>query len=649
MVVTFMEKDINLINDEENSYDAVIIEDTDEVVYDETIQVVQVDEPEIFTVGTDSAFAALGEENEQLNHTLLHNRDLPNQHIISSITGLREELDGIHALKTVESDKRGYANYYMWKDAESELPTNRVGYFVSIHTRDHKISRCDENTEIFGVTVGSAGFVGWQKYDEEDKPRDKEYALVANTGVVKVRCLPSVVAGDYVMSANDGRAKKTKNGHGYYVISIDDSDGIRHAVISLDSTMNQVYDLSQEVDAFNERMDNVEIRTNAAINAATDALKNSLESSINSALKDSQDALNNANSALDKLGGIDGIVDDITEISGRVDLIEDSMVLDIQKAAQEAVDELIDEAIEANQEIEEIRKQIGNIRQTANESLDATKSLINDMEPLITFSDGGYDGIGGFIKSSQDNAIQMAAISRCLSNDYVTVDTWHPDFETETDKIFYVKDEGVYYYYDAITDQWLKTPEPSEAGLFEAIASIRQKTDKDQAMVESLTSYSGDKYETIPEWNGYQKIYIWSQNIADPYITYYEETTGLYWQCDINNLDTPWSSSTTPPRNDLEEKDTTKVYYAEDTERYYCYYDGGWHSTDSSTAKLAQSIALTKQTADANSAKIEQILSYEGPDSNTLAAITSRVDANEANISSLTSYIQNNYTELGNL
>jgi predicted nucleic acid-binding Zn-ribbon protein len=614
-----MEEEKIIIYNEENSYDTVVVENTDEIIYDETIQIIEIDEPELFTVGTDEAFASSGGQNPQLNHALLHNRDLPDQHTIRSITGLREELDEIESLKTVESDKRGCANYYMWKDEQSTLPTQRVGYFVSIHTRDHKISICNAETEIFGVTVGSAGFVGWQ----EDNPRDENrYALVANTGVVKVRCWSDVVAGDYVMSSNDGTAVKTKNGHGYYVISIDNTDGTRYAIISLDSTMNQVYDLSKEVDTFNMRVDNVEIKTNAAINAATEALKNSLEPNINSALQNSQNALNNANSALDKVTDLESdLMSDMENVKIQVGFIQDSMVTEIQNAASIVVKDLVDDAIETNQEVEDLRQEVGTTKDILDEAITDVRGLSDE----------------------------LTTISKYLSNDYYTVDTWSADLVKETGKIFYVKDKGLYYYYNVKTDEWFSTPEPSEAGLLEVITSMRQQTDKDKSMIENLTSYSGKDYITLTEWNGYQKVDFWSQNMADPYIIYYDEHIGKYWQCEIDNLDIAWYPSVTPPRDDLEEKDTTKVYYAENTKRYYCYYDGGWHSSDASTAKLVRSIVLTRQIADENSAAIEQYLSYDGSDGDSLASIRYAVDNNTSKIESLTSYVENDYIELDEL
>ncbi|MEE1303279.1 MAG: peptidase G2 autoproteolytic cleavage domain-containing protein, partial [Bacteroidales bacterium] len=510
-----MEEEKILIYNEENNYDTVVVEHTDEIIYDETIQVVEVDEQELFNVGTDSAFAALGAQNEQLNHALLHNRDAQDQHTIQSITGLRAELDGIHALKTVESDKRGYANYYEWRDAQNLLPGDRIGYFVSIHENDHKISICKSDEEIFGVVVDSAGFVGWQEYNEEDNPRDGNFALVANTGVVKVRCRERVIVGDYIMSNNDGIATRTENNqYGYYVISIDVTDNQRYAVISLDSAMNQLHKLSVDVTNVKTKVERLEESTNSAINAANEALKKS-ESNINSALQNSQNALDNANSALDKVTNLgNSLGTDVKLIKAQIDVIDESVVAASQKAALEAIDGLIDDAIDTNQKVNDLQQDIAGARETIEESLNEVRTLDN----------------------------KMATISKYLSNDYIAIDTWGNAYGKTEGQIYYAKDTGLYHYYDAKTQQWLETPEPSEAGLSETIASIRQKADKDKALVENLASFSGEDYVEVETWNKYEEIDSWEQkkHLADPYMIYYDKSTQLYWQCDLNNLTEPW-------------------------------------------------------------------------------------------------------------
>lgn len=653
-----MEEEKIIIN-EENNYEAVIVEDTEEIIYDETIQIIELDEPEIFGVDTDEAFASLGGQNEHLNHKLLHNRDAADQHTIGSITGLREELDGIHALKTVESDKRGSADYYMWKD--TLLPGDWIGHFVSMHTdKDsksglmvHKIRICNDKAEIFGVTVDSAGFVGGQEYNAENKPRGDEYALVANTGVVKVKCEPDVNMGDYVMSNKYGEAAKSNNNkYGYYVISIDNVTNIadptniqRYAVISLDSTMNQVYTLSEDVISFNERVRNVEINTNAAINAATEALQKS-ESRIDSALQNSQDALDNANSALDKVEDFkNGIEESINGINAKVDAVDDAITIAAHEASREVVNELINDAVATNQSVKDLQGQVSEAQEILEKSLEDIRVLSEDIQPLVRFENGEYDGVAGVAASVKDNTVQIATISQCLSNDYTSIDTWGNSYDKDKGQIYYVKDEKLYYYYDATEKEWLSTPKPTEAGLSEAIAGVHQMVDEDEAMVESLASYTGDKYISVPIWNKYVVIYGWEQykHLADPYMIYFDSQTNSYWQCDLNNLEEPWSKADKPEGWDaLTDGDVDKVYYGEDTERYY-YYDHYWRSTVSSTAKMVASIALSKQYANSNEARINNIVSFSGEDGKALAEIQQMANNHESQITSLTSYVENNY------
>ena len=642
-----MEEEKILIYNEEHNYDTVVVEDTDEILYDETIQVVEVDEQELFTVGTNEAFAALGAQNPQLNHALLHNRDLPDQHTISSITGLRAELDGIHALKTVESNKRGYANYYMWQD--SDLPEDRVGYFVSIHTRDHKISIIrDSETEIFGVTVGSAGFVGWQQYNEDNQPRDDKYALVANTGVVRVRCGNKVVSGNYVMpSGQDGLARSTGSKYGYYVISIDIIDNQRYAIISLDSTMNQVYQLSEDVADVKKDLIDVEIKTNAAINAATSAIKNTYESSINSAVQNSQNALNNANSAMNSVKDFtDSVGSEVESIKAQVNAVDAQIITAAQEVVQKEIDKIIDEAVGASGSINKMQTQIAETRDLVDDSLEEIRGLKEQVEPLVEFKNETSTTIAGIVAKIEDNTTELAAISNCFSNDYVTRETWIPEYNSEIGTIFYIEDTQTYRYFDFETEKWMETPYLSEAGLTETIASMRQKIDENEAMVENFVSYAGRDYETVEVWNKYVVVDNFEPAIADTNLIYYDKKQ--YYQCDPSILEGDSWKIIDEPENfePLTDDDREVIYYAQDKE-FYCYYDEGWHTTEVlSVADLVESIALIKQLANKNESRIDNIVSFSGEDGDALASLQQKADKNESKISQLTSYIQNDYTKL---
>lgn len=158
-------------------------------------------------------------------HSDMPDRYEPDQHIIESITGLREELDAIEKLKTVESDGYGAANYYKWNNGSYD----EFGYFVSLVPGTAFIDICS-GSDIFGVTVQGAGFIGGQ---DPDANRDNSYALVATSGIVDVRCESDVSVGDCVVSNSLGVATATDTNCGYKVIARADLLNVPYATISL--------------------------------------------------------------------------------------------------------------------------------------------------------------------------------------------------------------------------------------------------------------------------------------------------------------------------------------------------------------------------------------------------------------------------------
>ena len=63
--------------------------------------------------------------------------------------------------------------------------------------------------------------------------RGNDYALVATSGVVTVRCESNVNVNDYVVSNANGIATKTTSGCGYKVITVDAPHDVYYASISL--------------------------------------------------------------------------------------------------------------------------------------------------------------------------------------------------------------------------------------------------------------------------------------------------------------------------------------------------------------------------------------------------------------------------------
>lgn len=362
----------------------------DESVEEVEIQVIDMDEEEMAVIDSDVAFAALGVPNEQLNHALLYNRDEPEQHTIEAITGLRKELDDIYDLKTLYSDKKQQADYYLWHD-ENPLAENRDGLFVSMHKATahnefHSalccIEKCDGNQDVFGVTVAEAAFIGGQTYIEIEKTyengveytrkqminNDCRYGLVVHSGLAGVRCMPSVVVGDYVVPNARGEAKKSDGNYGYLVVSLSEINGVQYAVISLNASSTLGKTTADSVQDLSERMSTAEYNITSVTNVANSAYalaKDAQESADNNS-KYTEDKITEA---FDKIGAIDKEVGSLTEsVIGACENAKWAQVTaESAVSSAEAIrSEAVDKANEANANV---------------------NNLIKDLEPITTWSD----------------------------------------------------------------------------------------------------------------------------------------------------------------------------------------------------------------------------------------------------------------------
>ena len=282
----------------------VVLEDVEPIESDvnveveETIETVEVELAEEIEIVVDEAVGWVG--GDSTRHYSLYGRDEPDQHPITAITGLREELNDIEALDVVYSNEKNHADYYLWED-ENVLQENRVGYFVSACRDINKIRMGTSDNDILGVTVDSAGFIGAQS----DVAKDIKYGLVVTTGIVHVRCESTVNVGDYVVSNDYGYAQNNKNG--YKVVGRHQIDGVEYAEITLAAPINRICQLSDDVENVNTRMDDAETNIVAAINVANAAYNKSEEASSVSveALKDALEALNKSNETSEKTDGFE--------------------------------------------------------------------------------------------------------------------------------------------------------------------------------------------------------------------------------------------------------------------------------------------------------------------------------------------------------
>lgn len=245
----------------------------------ETVEYIEVSMDESAEIPMQEAFPPLGEDNPNLNHSLLYGRDSANQHPITAIEGLREELNEIEKLKKIYSTAKNHADYFMWWDEnieyiETQDEKAREGFFVSIYhdadriKQDH-IKICTNNENVFGVTVPTAGFIG----NQNEVERNYKYGLVVYSGIVPVRCETTVTAGDYVAPNEHGMAEKATDRYGFYVFNISNIEGVDYAIISLSPSTVKEKEIAESVSDLETRMTGAEANIVAATNIANAAFE----------------------------------------------------------------------------------------------------------------------------------------------------------------------------------------------------------------------------------------------------------------------------------------------------------------------------------------------------------------------------------------
>ena len=383
----------------------VTIEDE---IYDvepkETVDVIEAEMPETIEIEIEESIGWVGGDSER--HYSLLGRDERDQHPITAITGLREELDNIEALDVVHSDKRHQADYYLWKDGNPRQE-NRVGYFVRACADINEVEICTSSHDIFGVTVDSAGFVGGQ----DDIPRDIKYCLVVTNGIVHVRCESDVAVGDYVVSNNHGCATKHKSG--YKVVGVHDINGDIYAEITLITPIGSIRDLVDNVDYMSTQVDENTKNIAAAMNLANDAYN---KASKTEAI--SEDALRDALEALGKAETSEG------EVNKFLDEILPNINESVQQA-KAAAESAATSAITAKDEAVYV----------ANDTLANVNNLIEDLEPITTWEDPetgntGAEYLTTYIKDGVATKAEIQTAEDLISDNTSAIEKSAKEFRT---------------------------------------------------------------------------------------------------------------------------------------------------------------------------------------------------------------------------
>lgn len=646
--------------------DVYISEEQTDIEVIETVDVIEVEESESYDIDALDAFPALGEDNESLRHALLNGREIADQHPITAITGLREELNEIKSLKTVYSDKINQADYYLWED-ENILQEDRVGYFVSAHSDVHEIKICTSDNDIFGVTVDVAGFVGAQS----DVKRDIKYGLVVTNGIVRVRCELSVNVGDYVISNDYGYAQK--NDSGYRVVGRHKVDGIEYAEITLVTPISRFCELSSAVRALDERVDDAETNIVAAINVANEAHNKASEAIVISdeAIKNALESLDKSNAAVGKTDELESIISSSNEAAVQAKAIAESAVVSAESIKNEAVadaNKALAETSELRKELEATIDKIDTDLENTSLELEATKeslantktelqgsiddavndieSLEKDLEPLATWPEGSENptGIAGFVARADEDSATLASMVTWQGETNESIASFKQEVAENYATQEMVTDVGnnLALFKQEVKDDYATQEMVTEVD--NALTAYKQEVEKNYATQQMLSTVEGNlasyKQEVTDTYATQQMVTTVSNNLA----SYKQEVTETYaTQGMVSEVNNSLTSFKQEVANDYATQDmVTKV--ETDTSKALTDYKqevSGTYATQKSLTDLetdtTKAIAASEEKATETYASKSDLTSFESDTKTTMARIEQKADANGAYIQSTVS------------
>lgn len=574
---------------------------------DEAIEEVEASETEIINVEIDEIIGWSGADGK--THSGLPDRHGANQHLITSITGLREELDKIEKLKTVYSDKVGFANYYKW---EGNKTYDTYGYFVSLTSDEFAIKIC-EGSDILGVSVRSAGFVGGGVSindtdfigDQGTMARDNYYGLIATSGLVEVRCELDVKIGDCVVSNKFGYAKKSDSEYGYKVLDTDIKDGTQYAIILLGVQADMTNALGAEILNIDDRVNAVESNIISAVNIANQAYSKATEIGVSN--KEMSDKVDSA------LGAVDKVVSDVEDLSTQV---SNSALISAQAkaiaesaatSAESAKIEAIAKSNEALAETAELRKEYKQQIAEIDTELDNTAlELQATNERIETARDELQGNINGISSELDNTKTDLNNTRNELSSDIDDILSSLSDTDKTIASIATRVDENETSI-DSLT-VWKDTTSVT-------ITDIEQKTDENSGSISILTAWKSDVEDDVKSIAS-----IKTQSDAN--------------KSSIESL-TSWQGTATESLASVKQQS-----------------DANKASIDSITSwqgKTDESIAQVKQQADNNEASIKSLTEWKGTTSESISSIEQRVDGAESSISSLTSWQGDAKTSIANV
>ena len=320
-----------------------------------------------------------------VDHSLLNGRELSDQHPISAISGLRDELDDIEAIKRVYSSENGLSEFRKWNDGNPNMD-NRAGYFVKLVQGTENIEICTDEDDVYGIAVTNSGFVGGQV--QSDRSDDPSYAMVGIAGALRVRTDGTARNGEYVVPNALGEATFSANNCGYKVISQGSYASYPYVTIAVtpqNDKLSKVYGMLTDTSS-GGTIGNLIIQIE------------DLESKVQENDQRVDIIVSDNESIKDILAENQNNIKEVTDISNTA-----------LEAAQEAKDSVASAVESANDATRKAQAAALEAQNAASDLADVSQ-LADEMEVLISYEHNGETGIAGLVAATNENTMNLGAV-----------------------------------------------------------------------------------------------------------------------------------------------------------------------------------------------------------------------------------------------
>lgn len=331
-------------------------------------------------------------------HSLLHGRDLENQHPITAIENLRKELDEIEAVKRVYSSENGLSEFRKWND-DNPKGEDRSGYFVTIVPGTDNVEICDSTHDVYGISVKNSGFVGNQ--NELDKSDDWTYTMVGIVGAMRVRTDGTARNGEYVVPNAYGEATLSENNYGYKVLSQGSYPSYNYVTIAITPQSDALSRIEGSLSGSQADISQILIKLNITEDKADEALGKS-QIAVDTSLSNKE------------------LIEILGETADNA-MLQATTAQEAATAAQTAADQAKANAAEAvstaQQAYSEAQTVATEAVNKANSALAEVSALKNDMTTLSEWSDGENYGISGFVDQADKDHTILATLVSAFGDD----------------------------------------------------------------------------------------------------------------------------------------------------------------------------------------------------------------------------------------